>query len=86
LGDVSDRSSPTQVGALTDWSQIAGGRFHSHAIKANGTLWSWGVNNTAYQLGIYNKVNLSSPVQVGFIINWTQISTENYSTFGITTF
>ena len=37
--------------------------FQSFAIKANGTLWSWG-SNTYGQLGINNQTNYSSPKQI----------------------
>ena len=33
LEDILDRSSPVQVGALTDWSSVAGGLYHTLAIR-----------------------------------------------------
>ena len=42
LSDNVQRSSPVQVGALSDWSQIKTGFTHTTAIKTNGTLWAWG--------------------------------------------
>ncbi len=71
LGDGINRSSPTQVGALTDWSKTAGGN-HSLAVKTDGTLWSWG-NNDAGQLGQGDTVDRSSPVQVGSLTTWSEI-------------
>ena len=43
-GTVVNVSSPIQIGALTNWSKVSAGVFNSHAIKTNGTLWSWGAN------------------------------------------
>ena len=60
------RSSPTQVGSGTDWNNITFGRndkYASHAVKTDGTLWTWG-NNESGQLGHNNKTDYSSPVQV----------------------
>jgi alpha-tubulin suppressor-like RCC1 family protein len=74
LNDTANRSSPVQVGALTDWSQVSGGSTFCAAIKTNGTLWSWGYNN-AGQLGQNNVINRSSPVQVGALTDWAQVST-----------
>jgi alpha-tubulin suppressor-like RCC1 family protein len=37
LGDEIYRSSPVQVGSLTDWKDISTGGRHSLAIKTNGT-------------------------------------------------
>jgi len=44
LGDRTHRSSPVQVGALTAWSLVSAGTYHSLSIKTDGTLWSWGLN------------------------------------------
>ena len=43
------------------------------AIKTDGTLWSWGKNNTG-QLGISNSPDRSSPVQVGALTTWSKIA------------
>lgn len=73
LGNTNvDRSSPVQVGSLTNWSSIASGYAHGAAIKA-GTLWTFGRNN-AGQLGDGSYTNRSSPVQVGSGTNWQKIS------------
>ena len=77
--DTTSYSSPVQVGALTDWSKIsAGGDLFGTsvlAIKTNGTLWSWG-SGIDGGLGQNNTTNYSSPVQVGALSDWAQISTQ----------
>jgi alpha-tubulin suppressor-like RCC1 family protein len=74
LGDTVYRSSPVQVGALTDWAKITAGLTFGAAIKADGTLWSWGANANG-QLGLGNVYNSrSSPVQVGSLTNWYEVS------------
>lgn len=69
----SNRSSPVQVGALTDWLQVDGGSQHVVALKTNGTIWSWGRANYG-QLGHNNTTYHSSPVQIGSSSDWAQIS------------
>ena len=66
----SHRSSPTQVGTDTTWSDVSGSGFKRKiAIKTDGTLWSWGYNNFG-TLGQNSRVYLSSPTQVGTATNW----------------
>ena len=67
------KSSPTQVGALTTWLNIACGDFHSLAVKTDGTLWSWG-NNSGGQLGLGNTTSYSSPKQVGTLTTWSVVA------------
>ena len=73
LNDVANRSSPVQVGALTDWTQTGTGEIFTVAVKTNGTLWSWGSNGSG-QLGQNNTINLSSPVQIGALTEWFKVS------------
>jgi alpha-tubulin suppressor-like RCC1 family protein len=67
-------STPVQVGALTTWTRISAGNAHSGFIQSNGTLWMCGYNVTG-QLGVNTSTTrISSPVQVGTLSVWTQIS------------
>ena len=87
LGNNStvDKSSPIQVGALTNWAQVsASSGSHTAAIKTDGTLWTWGFN-TSGQLGQNNTVVTSSPVQVGALTTWAQVSARGNWTAAIKT-
>ena len=70
------RSSPTQVGTETTWTQAYVGRA-SIGTKADGTLWTWG-SGTAYggNLGLNQSSNAekSSPTQVGTGTDWAAIT------------
>ena len=69
LNDAIDRSSPTQIGTDTTWSQVNGPLSRSFAaLKTDGSLWVWG-NGTYYgNLGLNqataNTPYLSSPTQL----------------------
>jgi len=73
------RSSPTQIGTDTDWSDIAAGYYFGLAVKTNGTLWSWGANSEG-QLGLNSTIPRSSPTQVGALTNWLSVDAGFYST------
>jgi alpha-tubulin suppressor-like RCC1 family protein len=67
-GTTVSKSSPIQIGTLTNWKQVVCGQYHTTAIKTDGTLWAWGFNNYG-QLGDNTRVNKSSPIQVGTLTN-----------------
>lgn len=85
LGDTSNKSSPNQVGALTDWTQVVCGQQHTLAIKSDGTLWGWGNNNSNHQLGLGVEGDKSSPVQIGSDTNWSFVAAGSNSGFAIKT-
>lgn len=69
-------STPSQVGADTDWASVSAGGFFSVAIKSDGTLWAWGANHYG-QLGdgcTLNCVESAVPIQVGTDTDWTKVA------------
>jgi hypothetical protein len=84
FGNTTYRSSPVQVGALTNWADVACGGVHMAAIKTDGTLWAWGRNDSG-QLGLGNTTNYSSPMQVGALTNWLQVACGGFHTVAIKT-
>lgn len=73
--DVVRRSSPTQVGALMDWSSVSATMYQGAcvAVKTDGSLWTWGPNDTG-QLGQGDETDRSSPTQVGGLLTWAKVS------------
>jgi alpha-tubulin suppressor-like RCC1 family protein len=84
LGNIINRSSPVQVGALTNWLFVACGVYCSVAIKTDNTFWAWG-NNTNGRLGLNDTTNRSSPVQVGSLTNWASIGRFNATPMAVKT-
>lgn len=82
----TSRSSPVQVGALTNWYEIAGGNAFCLAVKTDGTLWSWGTNGSG-QLGLGDAVgyNRNSPVQIGALTEWAEVAAQPSASFAIKT-
>ena len=84
LGDTTNRSSPVQVGALTNWAQVSAWNEHMACVTTAGTLFTWG-NNSSGRLGLGNTTTTSSPVQVGALTNWAQVAAGNEHTACVTT-
>ena len=85
-GSTLRRSSPVQVGALTNWKYVSLSRSSTNAIavKTDGTLWTWGGNSTG-QLGNNTVVNSSTPGQVGILTDWSLVSTDGGTCIAIKT-
>jgi hypothetical protein len=75
-------STPTRIGTSNDWKLISTGRFHSMAIKNDGSLWAFGYNAFG-QLGIGNYNNITVPTRVGLANNWIGIEAGQYHTLAI---
>src|SRR5690606_10666677 len=74
----------TQIGTSSNWSKIATGRSHTLALKDDGTLWAWGLNNHR-QLGDGTSTNRNLPTQIGADNDWLEISAGEYFSLAIKT-
>ncbi len=86
LGDntTASKSSPVSVvGGFTDWISASAGRYHNVGVRANGTLWAWGVNSYG-TLGDNTVVSRSSPVSVvGGFTDWVSASAGREHSLGV---
>jgi hypothetical protein len=83
LSDQVTRSSPVQIGSLTNWSSASAGNRSSFAITTSGELYSWG-NNGLGQLGLnIAGPDQSSPVQVGSLTNWSSVGSGHIHTMAV---
>ena len=82
----NDRSSPIQVGALTNWAVLDGGNNFALAVKTDGTLWGWG-NGGSGRIGdgAAPSIDRSSPVQVGADTDWSKVSAGDVHSLAIKT-
>ncbi len=62
-GNGTNSNTPVQASSLSGVVVIAGGEYHSLALKSDGTVWAWGYNGSG-ALGNGTTTNSSTPVQV----------------------
>ncbi|MCA8838287.1 MAG: hypothetical protein K8963_10620, partial [Proteobacteria bacterium] len=85
LGNQANRSRPGQAGNSTNWSQVSPSDTHTCAVNTNGALYCWGLGSFG-KLGLGNNTNLrASPIQVGSLTNWSQVSTGVAHTCAVNT-
>ncbi|MFZ4594185.1 MAG: choice-of-anchor D domain-containing protein [Verrucomicrobiaceae bacterium] len=73
---------PGRVGADSDWATVSAGQHHAVALKADGSVWSWG-RNTEGQLGDGTNTDRTTPVRVGTSNDWASASAGYNFTVGI---
>ncbi len=75
-GNTTTYLVPTQIGTATDWGILAsskGATNHHHAVKANGAIYGWGVNNN-YNLGDGTSTLRAAPVLISAPLNTIHIA------------
>jgi len=74
---------PAQVSGLTSSvTAIAGGMYHSLAVKEDSTVWAWGYNLYG-QLGDGTTTQRNAPVQVSGLANIVAIAAGDYSSYAL---
>ena len=62
------------ITTATNWLKISPAQFHTLALKTDGTLWGWGMNNY-YQLGFAPAIEQQmTPIQIGTDTDWIELS------------
>ena len=76
-----NRSSPgTTAGGGIDWCQVSSGSFFAAAVKTDGTLWTWGNNNSGeLGTGATGTARSSPGTTIGGGITWCQVSSATSS-------
>jgi len=57
-------NEPARVGTDSDWVSIAAGAYNAYAMKADGTIWSWGYNGDALGSGYKLATDATTPQRI----------------------
>jgi alpha-tubulin suppressor-like RCC1 family protein len=82
-GTTSDHSTPVAVNGLSGAQAIAAGELHSAALKADGTVWTWGANLLG-QLGDGTTTAHLTPIQVQGLSGVTAIAAGEFHSLALT--
>ena len=75
-GATADVHTLIQVGTDDNWVKVYCGAYYNFAIKTDGTLWSWGWNNSG-QLGLGHALDVAVPTQISIDVNMLRSSAFN---------
>ena len=86
VNDIAIRCTPvTTFAGGTNWKQVSAARFHTEAIKTDGTLWVWG-RNIYGNLGVNDTTGRVTPVTTfAGGTNWKQVASGYAHTAAIKT-
>jgi hypothetical protein len=69
-------NKPQKIGTDSSWAMVAAGGYHSVALKNDGTIWTWGMNEGG-ELGDSSLVaKRTAPARMGTANNWKAISAQ----------
>lgn len=83
-GDLDPRTTPTPIGADTDWKHVAPGGGHTCALKNGGALYCWGWNAFG-QVGDGGPTDQprTSPVAIDAANTYVDVDTQNVATCAV---
>jgi hypothetical protein len=76
-GNTGGSNAPAAVVGLAGATGVAAGRFHSLAVKNDGTVWAWGQNSDG-RLGNGSTADSAVPVQASGLTNATAVAAGGY--------
>jgi alpha-tubulin suppressor-like RCC1 family protein len=74
--------APQRIGTDSDWKSLASDYGHFLALKQDGSIWGWGLNNYG-QLGDGPKQMTNGPVRIGNDSDWLAVFANGLTSAGL---
>lgn len=83
-GDGADMQirAPARVGTANDWIDVDTGQDTTCGVRADGSLYCWGVNNFG-QVGLPTSAPITSPRRVGSDTDWASVAVDTFNVCAI---
>ena len=78
---VESVTRPKLVDDARDWAAVAAGGFHSCALKSDGSIWCWGMNESG-ELGLGDAADRADPAAIP-MSGWTALGAGSFHTCAI---
>jgi len=83
FGPAPDVYQTFLVGAVSSRIvKLASGQIHAAAIRADGTLWAWGLNSSG-QVGDDSTTRRTYPVRIGDVSTWASVACGQHHTVAV---
>jgi alpha-tubulin suppressor-like RCC1 family protein len=89
IASTTGVSVPVQVSGISNVIAVSGGDCHTTALRADGTVWAWGCNNSSGngagndELGDGTNIERHTPVQVMGLTDVIAITARDYHNYAI---
>lgn len=86
LGNFANKTTPTQVGTDTDWTDVTVGAAHGMGLKSDGSLWMWGWNERGQLADMTEGTGslfVKKPQQFGTDTDWVKVFAVGYSSYAV---
>ncbi|MCA9677197.1 MAG: hypothetical protein KC464_19385, partial [Myxococcales bacterium] len=82
-GDTTDHwDAAVPVGVATDWAAVAAGNYFSLALKTDGTVWAWGLDQDG-ELGGAGAGVVTAPTQIPGLTDVVSIGAGEYHALAV---
>jgi alpha-tubulin suppressor-like RCC1 family protein len=81
--DPGQLRAPARVGDASDWREVASSQHHNCGVRADGSLWCWGLNVFHELAAPELETTFATPRQVGSELDWQHVAVGWFHSCGL---